>query len=343
MRRKKKKGVKFIWLILIILIIFTVYNNWPFIKEKEEIQDSEIEVVVPDRENIDEEVDLLEKKDNIEISYPETGNKIIDQEIRKNIEERVSDFRKTAEDDQSLKISYTMNRGNENIISIKYNYLYEGGARPIVEVDCFSYDIKTSRKILIRDVFNGDYEDELFSIVKSYLMRSSDTISINQDSKLFDNFLLYNDRIVFYFSPCLVDSCSAGVKQAIVYFSDIDSMINKGFTSKEVEEEGLVISNLNEGDIIDSPLTITGRVNGGGWICFEGEVGVAELFDNNGNKLGLGIMTAVDDCMQKKVEFTASIVFNKYGDSGFIIFYNENPSGLKENDKYEMIKVRFKQ
>lgn len=96
-------------------------------------------------------------------------------------------------------------------------------------------------------------------------------------------------------------------------------------------------------EIISSPLKITGYVNGGGWIGFEGEVGVVKLFDSKEKELGLAILTARGEWMQVKIDFETELKFKAPEDSeGKLVFYNENPSGETERNRTFVLPVKFK-
>ncbi len=93
-------------------------------------------------------------------------------------------------------------------------------------------------------------------------------------------------------------------------------------------------------DIISSPLTIKGEARGS-WF-FEAVFPV-KLLDGNGNIIASGPAQAQKDWMTQDfvpfkvvLEFTSSVTQN-----GTIVFANDNPSGLPQNEKKFEIPIRF--
>lgn len=113
-------------------------------------------------------------------------------------------------------------------------------------------------------------------------------------------------------------------------------------TPAQREKTGLVVEAPSEKSIIRSPLNITGYVNGENWVGFEGTVGRVELQDGSGTTLATAPLTATEDWTQVLVPFSATLIFGSVTtQSGALIFYNENPSGLPVRDKVEVQSVSF--
>lgn len=93
---------------------------------------------------------------------------------------------------------------------------------------------------------------------------------------------------------------------------------------------------------ISSPLEVLGTVNGNGWIGFEGQVGTIKLIDNEGKELAFGILQATGDWMKSSINFKATLEFiSLYEGEGKLIFINENPSGLPENNREFILPVKI--
>jgi len=107
--------------------------------------------------------------------------------------------------------------------------------------------------------------------------------------------------------------------------------------------EGLVVDSPKADELISSPLEISGSTNGKGWNGFEGQVGTVRLLDSNGNQLGrTAILTATTEWTNPPVKFQTSISFVSDSEqSGTLVFHNENASGLPENDKEFVLKVKI--
>lgn len=101
----------------------------------------------------------------------------------------------------------------------------------------------------------------------------------------------------------------------------------------------IVVESLKEGDLVSSPLTVSGRARGP-WY-FEASAPFSVL-DANGNILAQSYVTAEGEWMTEEfVPFSGSITFIPTTETGEVVFKNDNPSGDPERDKYLRIKVRF--
>ena len=102
----------------------------------------------------------------------------------------------------------------------------------------------------------------------------------------------------------------------------------------KVVQEGISVDSPKASETISSPVKITGTTNGGGWNGFEGQVGIVQLLDYKGNKIGEAILKATTDWTKPPVSFEANLTF-KINNPGpaTLFFSNENPSGLPDKDK----------
>src|SRR3989338_4339913 len=107
--------------------------------------------------------------------------------------------------------------------------------------------------------------------------------------------------------------------------------------------QGIEISSPTSGELVKSPLKITGKVTGEGWIGFEAQVGTVKLLDETGKVLAFGILTAQGEWMQQVINFETALSFTAPATaSGSLVFYNENPSGEVERNKTFSLPVKFK-
>jgi hypothetical protein len=89
-------------------------------------------------------------------------------------------------------------------------------------------------------------------------------------------------------------------------------------------------------------LKIIGIVNKDGWIGFEGRVGRVKLLDADANELARGILTATTDWTKPPISFETSLSFQSLIEGpGFLVFNNENPSGLPENNREFVLPVKI--
>ena len=113
-------------------------------------------------------------------------------------------------------------------------------------------------------------------------------------------------------------------------------------TEPKQSGEGMIkISVPQKNQLITSPLTVTGEAKGG-WY-FEASAPV-KILDANGKIIGQGPVQAQGDWMVSGfVPFKGTITFSAPTTStGTVVFMNDNPSGLPENDRSYSVPVRFK-
>lgn len=105
-------------------------------------------------------------------------------------------------------------------------------------------------------------------------------------------------------------------------------------------KEGIEIYNIESGQTITSPLLIKGRVSGGRWIGFEGQVGRVELVGSSGESLGSAPLTATSDWTKLPITFETNLIFENPSDNNVsLVFHNENPSGLPEKDAVKSLSL----
>lgn len=114
-----------------------------------------------------------------------------------------------------------------------------------------------------------------------------------------------------------------------------------GFVSFQNKAQ-VVVSNPKFGQIIGSPLEVSGKAKGT-WF-FEASFPV-KLLDGNGDVIAIGIAQAQGDWMTENfVPFKAELNFqNPKTKSGTLIFQKDNPSGLPENAGEFKMPVVFKE
>lgn len=93
---------------------------------------------------------------------------------------------------------------------------------------------------------------------------------------------------------------------------------------------------------VTSPIIVSGKAKGN-WF-FEANAGLAVL-DANKQPITIGNVMATSDWMTTEyVSFTGKITYpaSYKGQSGYIQFSNDNPSGLPENSKTFLVPVLFR-
>lgn len=110
-----------------------------------------------------------------------------------------------------------------------------------------------------------------------------------------------------------------------------------------VPQPGLFVDTPIANTVVNSPLTVSGRVDGTNrWTGFEGQVGIVELLDGNGKILTMGILTATTDWMKFPTDFSTSLNFVTPTTSvGTLVFKNENASGMPDYEREFRLPVKF--
>ena len=104
----------------------------------------------------------------------------------------------------------------------------------------------------------------------------------------------------------------------------------------------IVVSVPSANQTISSPVKLSGKARGG-WF-FEASAPVM-IVDDKGTLIGQGHIEAKGDWMTSEfVDFEGSVTFKNdlNADHGFVVFMNDNPSGMPENAKYVRVPVMFK-
>lgn len=138
----------------------------------------------------------------------------------------------------------------------------------------------------------------------------------------------------------IADTCSTPDGQ--VFTSTAVLTPDSDTTASTSIESMIRIDGLIANQVVKSPLTITGRALGN-WY-FEASFPV-ELLDGNGKSLMIKPAQAQSDWMTTAfVPFTVTLSFSAPTTAtGTLVFRNDNPSGLPENQKEFRIPVRFTQ
>ena len=106
------------------------------------------------------------------------------------------------------------------------------------------------------------------------------------------------------------------------------------------KENLIVIDSISSGDVINSPVTITGRARG--FWYFEASFPV-QLLDGKGTVLAEKPAQAKSNWMVEDfVPFEVTLTWKEATTAtGTLIFHKDNPSGLKENDDMLSIPIKF--
>jgi hypothetical protein len=119
----------------------------------------------------------------------------------------------------------------------------------------------------------------------------------------------------------------------------VDQRISNSNNSNS-DNKNIVIVSPEAREIIKSPLNITGQINGEGWSGYEGQAGTVELRDEKGQKIGSAVLETTTDWMLLPAKFKGILTFNSSQEqNGTLVFRNENPSGMPENEREVILKI----
>jgi len=100
----------------------------------------------------------------------------------------------------------------------------------------------------------------------------------------------------------------------------------------------LTVNNLVQNQIIQTPFTVTGVVQG--WF-FEGSFPVF-MKDNLGNQIGVGLASSSQDWMTASpIPFSVTLPATNYVGPGTLVFTKDNPSGEPQFDDSYVVPVVF--
>jgi len=160
----------------------------------------------------------------------------------------------------------------------------------------------------------------------------------------YQEFLLQNKTLTIIFNPYQVAPHVVGRLEVNIPMSRLfslvkDSSINPSDLQKK--SELIMIENIEPGDLVTSPMEITGKARGT-WF-FEGSFPVV-LVDVNNDVIAQGLAESDGVWMTEEfVQFTASLDYiEPKEDAGYLILKKDNPSDLREYDDQLVIGLRFK-
>lgn len=157
------------------------------------------------------------------------------------------------------------------------------------------------------------------------------SVDFEKNGRVFNVYLMYKTDFVKY----------PEAKEELVAFDQILSTFKFVSPVSSVSSDLFRVVSAKIGDIVSSPIYISG-VAKAGWGIFEGQAGTVTLYDGNGNKLGMTLLTVNGDWMQPEVQFATELNFTSSTTAdGKLVFKNDNPSGDPARDKTYEMAVKF--
>jgi hypothetical protein len=310
---------------------------------------------------ISHEIKEEDSQRSIVASYPSVSVEKIDNEIKGFIDEQLKNFKEIpyapyggGNLQYTLFIEYFSSRFSKDIVSFKFNTeYYTGGAHPGHDVVCFTYNLNKGERMSLADFFieNSNFLERISDYSVNLLMEDAfaDEEWIKEgagkNSDNFQRFVLAESAFIFYFPPYQVAPYAYGEQQIIIPFSELKDILNPSIFGKYdfSINKGIYILSPDQGEMADSFIRVEGYLNGNGWAPFEAVAGRVELLDDQNNVLASSNLDIPGNWMQLPVYFRAYLAFDsKVSQSGSLVFYNENASGLEENERKAVVPVKFK-
>jgi len=125
------------------------------------------------------------------------------------------------------------------------------------------------------------------------------------------------------------------------------SQYNKQAQTPPETKPGIIVSQPLASEEVSFPLTIRGSITGlGGWIPFEGHAGTVQAIDEQGPLSEVGALLVKGEWTTLPADFMGTLgsedtISRIKADTGYLLFKNENPSGLPENDREYRLPVKF--
>ena len=118
-------------------------------------------------------------------------------------------------------------------------------------------------------------------------------------------------------------------------------------TNDVVSEKGITVTSPTPNELVKFPITVSGSVNGNGWLANESEAGVVEVFDANGKSISnKEILKATTDWLILPTQFSAMVGDREMmayiqTDTGIVRIKNQ---GAKDGDATQTVEipVRFR-
>jgi len=144
----------------------------------------------------------------------------------------------------------------------------------------------------------------------------------------------------------LFASCTGGQTKKKIFeedltASEVDEIVEDQSLIEELKTDGPTI-NIRQNQTVETGTNII--VNSQGkWFGFEAELGTVELLNNQGQQLGLCILSTTENWMvQGPVNYNCTLEYNSSdGGTGKLVVKNNNPSGEVEHDKAFEIPISY--
>jgi hypothetical protein len=220
---------------IIILLVISLFG-YVFIKTVQFNPPASVNSVVTNVQSINEQTKVY----SIQAEYPVfPAQKIFSDLINSYVNQRISYFKKTAQDNWNeqrfnkpfdFNLAWISTQINQDFVSfnLKVEY-FIGGANVNQEIKTFNWDLKKNKEIVLADLFAGDSGDYLIK-VSDYCRNNligqfagqlvdDELIAEGTSPKLenFQRFNFDNTKIIFYFPKYQVAPGAAGDQTVIMY------------------------------------------------------------------------------------------------------------------------------
>jgi hypothetical protein len=146
--------------------------------------------------------------------------------------------------DWSLIIHYELFQFSDEILSIRFDIgVYTGGAHGNIAIQSYSFDLVNESVLGFEDIFVSEEEAiaTIAAITQAQLaenlggLADMDWIATGAgaDALNYQDFVLTEESIIFYFEPYVVAAYAAGTQQVEIPLSDLSAILNPDFLPAE--------------------------------------------------------------------------------------------------------------
>lgn len=230
-----------ITLVLIIFILAILGGIlWFYLFSQDDSEDDKTKEEIKVSLEITEEVISKETDDLIiDVRYPKTNNKKIDQKIDDLIQTEINNFKKGIIDPMEgfpsgIYITYIIS--NKDPLSIIFNVSTypSGAAHPVSNTNVFNYDLEEERRMENKDIFKGNYLEVLSEICVEELIKKLEPDEFTIDwiyngadatEENYEHIALTEDGIIVIFEQYQVATYALGKQSIEISSSEISEIL----------------------------------------------------------------------------------------------------------------------
>ncbi len=315
--------ILFITIVMIIWGVLYIYINNPLYKPPK--VESEIENQATSH--------VYEKESNnqVDILYPTFNILYFDKIIENMINEKRETFDQKNEKYKELtdttkadlKIGYKSYKISDFLVSV----VFDISEREAFDTEyenryvTYNFDLKNEKQISLNDLFKGRYLNYISSYIENELINKEGLdyeklrLALYPSEENFSNFLLKDDRILFYFDKY----SSVGMDLCVeIPYEDISEYIKRGYLESKVKKEDYLYDNIS-GPIDDRVPTVVLTFDDGPSKNTDDVVDILRKYNAVATffMVGYRLDTVEDDVLKNLLEEGSTINSHSYDHTSF--------------------------